>query len=36
LDALNVDMTPEWRAEITALSIDPPPATDRSEGADFQ
>jgi len=36
LDALNVDMTPEWRDEITALSIDPPPATDRSEGADFK
>ncbi len=33
LDATNVDMTPEWRAEITALSIDPPPATDRLEEA---
>ena len=36
LDALDVDMTPEWRDEITALSIDPPPATDRSEGVDFR
>jgi len=24
-------MTPEWRAEISALSIEPPPATDRNE-----
>ena len=24
-------MTPEWRAEIAALSPEPPPATDRSE-----
>jgi hypothetical protein len=24
-------MTPEWRAEISALSIEPPPATDRLE-----
>ena len=31
LAALKVDMTPEWRAEISALSIAPPPATDRSE-----
>ncbi len=31
LAALNVPMTPEWRAEISALSIEPPPATDRSE-----
>ena len=31
LDALNVPMTPDWRAEISALSVDPPPATDRSE-----
>jgi aryl-alcohol dehydrogenase-like predicted oxidoreductase len=29
LAALDVHMTPEWRAEISALSIDPPPATDR-------
>ena len=33
LDALKVDMTPEWRADITALSIAPPSATDRSEEA---
>ena len=31
LGALNIAMTPEWRAEISALSIEPPPATDRSE-----
>ena len=31
LAALDVDMTPEWRAEISALSIAPPPATDRLE-----
>jgi len=31
LGALDVEMTPEWRAEISALSIEPPPATDRSE-----
>jgi aryl-alcohol dehydrogenase-like predicted oxidoreductase len=31
LAALDVKMTPEWRAEISALSIEPPPATDRSE-----
>jgi aryl-alcohol dehydrogenase-like predicted oxidoreductase len=31
LDATSFDMTPEWRAEITALSVAPPPATDRSE-----
>jgi len=31
LAALDVQMTPEWRAEISALSIEPPPATDRSE-----
>jgi hypothetical protein len=24
-------MTPEWRAEISALSVEPPPATDRTE-----
>lgn len=35
LDAVNINMTPEWREEITALSIDPPPATDRSEGSKF-
>jgi aryl-alcohol dehydrogenase-like predicted oxidoreductase len=31
LAALDVEMTPEWRAEISALSIEPSPATDRSE-----
>ncbi len=31
LAAADIDMTPEWRAEITALSADPPPATDRLE-----
>jgi aryl-alcohol dehydrogenase-like predicted oxidoreductase len=31
LAALEVRMTPEWRAEIAALSYEPPPATDRSE-----
>lgn len=31
LAAADVDMDPDWRAEITALSIDPPLATDRSE-----
>jgi aryl-alcohol dehydrogenase-like predicted oxidoreductase len=31
LAALHVPMTPEWRADISALSIEPPPATDRSE-----
>jgi aryl-alcohol dehydrogenase-like predicted oxidoreductase len=31
LAALDVTMTPEWRAEISALSVEPPPATDRSE-----
>jgi aryl-alcohol dehydrogenase-like predicted oxidoreductase len=31
LAALDVPMTPEWRAEISALSIEPPPATDRTE-----
>jgi aryl-alcohol dehydrogenase-like predicted oxidoreductase len=31
LAALEVAMTPEWRAEISALSIEPPPATDRNE-----
>ena len=31
LAALDVDMTPEWRAEISALSVEPPPATDRLE-----
>jgi aryl-alcohol dehydrogenase-like predicted oxidoreductase len=31
LAALDVDMTPEWRAEISALSYTPPPAHDRLE-----
>lgn len=31
LAALEVAMTPAWRAEISALSPEPPPATDRSE-----
>lgn len=33
LDALEVPMTPELRAEISALSRTPPPATDRLEEA---
>ncbi|MDQ7025744.1 MAG: aldo/keto reductase [Anaerolineae bacterium] len=31
LAALNVDMTPEWRAEMSALSYTPPLANDRLE-----
>ena len=31
LAALEIKMTPEWRAEISALSPEPPPATDRNE-----
>lgn len=31
LDALEIDMSPELRAEISALSRTPPPATDRLE-----
>ncbi|MBN1937272.1 MAG: aldo/keto reductase [Anaerolineae bacterium] len=31
LAAADVPMTPEWRTEISALSIEPPPATDRLE-----
>jgi aryl-alcohol dehydrogenase-like predicted oxidoreductase len=31
LAALDVKMGAEWRAEISALSYEPPPATDRSE-----
>lgn len=31
LAAVDVEMTDEWRAQIAALSIQPPPATDRSE-----
>jgi len=31
LAAPDVQMTPEWRAEISVLSIEPPPPTDRTE-----
>lgn len=31
LAALEISMTPEWRSEISALSVTPPPATDRTE-----
>jgi aryl-alcohol dehydrogenase-like predicted oxidoreductase len=31
LKALELEMTPEWREEISALSIDPPLATDQRE-----
>lgn len=31
LAAAEVAMTPAWRAEISAFSVEPPPATDRSE-----
>jgi aryl-alcohol dehydrogenase-like predicted oxidoreductase len=31
LAAADVKMTPEWRTEISALSVEPPPATDRLE-----
>jgi aryl-alcohol dehydrogenase-like predicted oxidoreductase len=31
LQAVDVVMTPEWRADISALSSEPPPATDRNE-----
>jgi aryl-alcohol dehydrogenase-like predicted oxidoreductase len=31
LKSVQIQMTPEWRQEISALSIDPPVATDRSE-----
>ena len=31
LAATAIAMTPEWRAEIAGLSVEPPPATDRSE-----
>ena len=31
LAALDVEMTPTWRQEISALSYTPPPATDRLE-----
>ena len=31
LGALDIDMTPEWRNEISELSVEPPLATDRRE-----
>jgi len=31
LDSVKIDMTPELRAQVSALSRTPPPATDRSE-----
>lgn len=31
LEAIDIQMTPEWRAEISSLSVEPPPFTDRSE-----
>jgi aryl-alcohol dehydrogenase-like predicted oxidoreductase len=31
LNSLEIEMTPELRAEISALSIEPPPATDRND-----
>ena len=31
LRAIEVPITPEWRAEISALSLEPPPPTDRLE-----
>ncbi len=31
LGALDIDMTPDLRAAISALSVEPPPATDRAE-----
>ncbi len=31
LEALAIPMTESWRREISSLSIDPPPATDRTE-----
>jgi len=31
LRAIEVQMTPDWRAEISALSVEPPPPTDRLE-----
>ena len=33
LDSVEIEMTPELRAEISALSRTPPPATDRLEEA---
>ncbi len=31
LAAIDVGMTPDWRDEISGLSVEPPPATDRTE-----
>lgn len=31
LGALKIRMTPQWRAEIAALSVEPPPPSDRNE-----
>jgi aryl-alcohol dehydrogenase-like predicted oxidoreductase len=31
LEAVNIKMTPKWRQEISAISIEPPPAHDRLE-----
>jgi len=31
LDSVKIEMTPQLRAEVSALSRTPPPATDRSE-----
>ena len=31
LKSVEINMTPELRAEISALSAEPPPATDRNE-----
>jgi aryl-alcohol dehydrogenase-like predicted oxidoreductase len=31
LGSLEIQMTPEWRAEISSFSTEPPPVTDRSE-----
>jgi aryl-alcohol dehydrogenase-like predicted oxidoreductase len=31
LAAIDVDMTPQWRDEISSLSVTPAPATDRTE-----
>jgi aryl-alcohol dehydrogenase-like predicted oxidoreductase len=31
LKSVDIDMTPELRAQVSALSVEPPPATDRSE-----
>jgi aryl-alcohol dehydrogenase-like predicted oxidoreductase len=33
LAAIDVDMTPQWRNEISSLSVNPAPATDRGEVA---